>query len=80
MSKDRSALMSALYLKALRRLRARHEEEFAQILGDIYKDAGIDVRRRLTGSRLAAHRAAKAAEIAAKAATKAHASTEAPDF
>lgn len=48
---DREKTLSALYGKALKELRRRHDVEFHSILDDLYKEAGVDVKRRLTGER-----------------------------
>jgi hypothetical protein len=48
---DREKELSALYGKALKELRRKHDVEFHGILEGLYKEAGMDVKRRLTGER-----------------------------
>lgn len=57
----------AAYSEATKRLRKQYENEFHQILEQVYDERGISVRKRLTGERK------KAAEIeAARAVLASH--------
>lgn len=49
--KAREKVLSSLYTKAHRELRRRHDMEFHDILDELYKESGIEVKRRLTGER-----------------------------
>ena len=62
---EREKSLSSLYGKALKELRRRHDVEFHGILDDMYRDAGIEVRRRLTGERKRLADIAKAKETLA---------------
>ena len=61
----REKTLSALYGRALKELRRRHDVEFHEILDGLYKDTGIDVKRRLTGERKRQAEIAKAKALLA---------------
>ena len=52
--------MTAAYQEALRRLRINNEKEFHSLLETVYAERGIEVKKRLTGSRKVAYELAKA--------------------
>jgi len=52
--------MSRCYQQALRRLRAEYHEDFKRILGDVYEEEGLAVRRRRTPEEIEADRIADA--------------------
>ena len=52
--------MSRLYQKALRILRSEFHEDFKRILGDVYEEEGVTVRRRRTSEEIEADRIAEA--------------------
>ncbi len=64
------SMSSKLYGQAMTELRARHAEEFAEILEGLYKEAGLSYVRKLTKeereAKAAAEKQAKAAEQIAK--------------
>lgn len=62
---DREKTLSALYGKALKELRRRHDVEFHDILDGLYREAGVDVKRRLTGERKRQAEIAKAKALIA---------------
>ena len=68
---DREKTLSALYGKALKELRRRHDVEFHEILDDLYAETGIDVKRRLTGERKRQAEIAKAKALLASLENKA---------
>lgn len=45
-SSERVLLLSRCYTKALRILRQRHDPEFQAILSDVYREEGVQVRRK----------------------------------
>lgn len=48
---DRAKVLAALYAKALKELRRKHDVEFHEILDGLYAESGVEVKRRLTGER-----------------------------
>jgi hypothetical protein len=48
---ERKKSLTAAHQEASRRLRLNHEYEFHSLLEDIYFERGINVQKRLTGSR-----------------------------
>ena len=48
---DRAKFLASAYAKATAILRHHHDDEFHEILEDIYREQGVTVKKRLTGSR-----------------------------
>ena len=48
---ERAKYLASAYAKATAVLRHHHDEEFHEILEDIYKEDGVVVKKRITGSR-----------------------------
>lgn len=66
MSDDHRRNMQAAYLEATKRLRARHDEEFHDILAEVYAERGITVVKRRSRSQRQQDRIAEATALLAK--------------
>lgn len=62
---ERQKVMGAAYTEATKRLRQAHEQEFHDLLEQVYEERGLSVRKRLTGERLREAEIAKARAVLA---------------